>query len=574
MSVLAAYRELLGNRALVRLLAGEFVSSVGDWLYLVALLVVVYARTSSPALLGLVGAARVLPYIVLSVPAGIVADRFDRRLVLMSTDLARGALMLGLAALVAFDGPLPLVVVLAIGAACFSAFFGPAIGAFLPSLVRDESQLGPANSAWATLDNLAFVVGPAIGGLLIAGSGLALAFLLNAASFGVVAAVLWRLPRETRAQAGAAVATAASATDGSGTDAASPEGFPAASAGPGDAGSGAPGPTGRLRLVPIAGLLVIDVAGGFAFGGLGVLTVVLATDVLHAGDAATGYLNAAIGVGGIAGAAVSGALVLRSNLAPPMLAGALFLGLGLAALGATHALPAALAAMALASAGSLLVEVVSTTIFQRIVPDAYRGRVRGATQTVTMIAYSTGSFGAPVIAGAWGVTPLLASAGVAIVLAAVVGLLLVGEASKVPPGEPSADTARLAALPVFAGLPPARLQEAMRRARVMRVLPGRVVIRQGDPADRFYVISEGSFRVTQRDAAGAADRHLRDMGPDEVFGEIGLLTGVRRTATVTSAGDGTLLVLDGPAFLELVGSGPGLTSRLLDLHRGAAVARS
>ena len=101
------YRALLGNRLLARLLAGEFVSAIGDWLYLVALLILVYERPdASPLLLGVVGAARVLPYVFLSVPAGIVADRYDRRLVLLVTDLARGAIMLLMAALAAVDGPL------------------------------------------------------------------------------------------------------------------------------------------------------------------------------------------------------------------------------------------------------------------------------------------------------------------------------------------------------------------------------------------------------------------------------------------------------------------------------------
>ena len=60
-SVLRAYRGLLSNRPLVRLLGGEFVSSIGDWLYLVALLVLVYSASGDPLLLGIVGAARVLP---------------------------------------------------------------------------------------------------------------------------------------------------------------------------------------------------------------------------------------------------------------------------------------------------------------------------------------------------------------------------------------------------------------------------------------------------------------------------------------------------------------------------------
>ena len=62
----------------------------------------------------------------------------------------------------------------AILAACFSTFFYPAIGALVPSLVRDEREFGPANSAWATLDNLAWIVGPGIAGLLLATGDLVL----------------------------------------------------------------------------------------------------------------------------------------------------------------------------------------------------------------------------------------------------------------------------------------------------------------------------------------------------------------------------------------------------------------
>src|SRR5664280_2054409 len=142
-AVLSAYRSLLRNRPLAWLLGGEFVSSIGDWLYLVAILLLVSA-----------------------------------------------------------NAPITTIVALAVVATCFSTFFGPAIGAYLPSLVADEAQLGPANSAWSTLDNLAYVVGPAIGGLLIAAGGLVLAFVLNAATFAVIATVLWRLPSPRRAATG------------------------------------------------------------------------------------------------------------------------------------------------------------------------------------------------------------------------------------------------------------------------------------------------------------------------------------------------------------------------------------
>jgi MFS family permease len=562
LGTLATYRRVLGNSALTRLLAGEFVSSIGDWLYLVALLVVVYQRSNSAALLGVVGAARVLPYVLLSVPAGIVVDRFDRRMVLLVTDIARGTVMLGLAALVWFNASLVAIIALTLLAATFSTFFGPAIAAFLPSLARDESELGPANSAWASLDNLGFVIGPALAGVLIAVGGLTFAFLLNAVSFAVVAAVLWRLPsRGGLAASAASAASAAAEAEAAG-----------ASVAPKPAGM-ALWPKLRELRRPLSGLAVINLVGGFVFGGLGVLTVVIAIDVLQQGEAATGYLNAAVGVGGLVGAIGSGVLVLRRRLGPPLVAGGLVLALGLIFLGSSGSLLPALLAMAVASAGDLVMEVVATTLFQRVVPDEIRGRAYGIMHTITVSAYAAGSLLMPIAAGVTSIVVVLAGAGIAMAAAVVIGVLLVGTAAI---GAATLDPVRatLLRVPVFSGLPPARLDLAAQRAEMRTVEPNEVVIRQGDAADSFYVIADGEFIVTQRQPNLAEPVELRRMHAGEVFGEIGLLSGVPRTATVTAAGSGTLLSLDGPEFLELVGSGPGLTSQLLDLHRGAAASAS
>lgn len=454
--ILASYRELARNRALVRLLAGEFVSSIGDWLYLVALLVVVYARSDSPVLLGIVGAARILPYVVLSVPAGIVADRFDRRLVLLATDVARGLIMLALAAIVAVDGPLALIVALALLAACFSTFFGPAIGSYLPNLVKEESEFGPANSAFATLDNLAFVVGPALAGALIATSGLALAFLLNAASFAVIALILWRLPAAGRR----AMATGPESTGGAG---------PAESPGPADAGEEArtgeaplaapaidreESPRQALRRAagPLTGLLILDVVAYFVGGGLGILTVLIAVDTLGAGEAGTGYLNAAIGVGGVVGALASGALVVQRRLAVPLLIGAAAMGLGLIALGLVNELVPAVVTLAIAAGGSLLLDVIEATLLQRAVPDALRGRVLGVFETVRTLAMAAGSLALPILAGAYQVGPVLIASGAVTVGVGVGVIVLFGlGGASVPAVSPA--IARVPSLPVFAGLP-------------------------------------------------------------------------------------------------------------------------
>ena len=567
MGVLRAYRGLLVDRALIRLLVGEFVSSIGDWLYLVALLVIVYERSNDAVLLGIVGAARVLPYVVLSVPAGIVADRFDRRLILLATDLARGAIMLAMAAIVAFggdDAPLWPIVALAILATCFSSFFGPTIGSFLPTLVGDESRLGPANSAWASLDNLAFIIGPAIAGVLISLSGLTAAFLLNAVSFAFVAAILWRLP-STRGQVAPEADDATTEPPAETTAEPADEAPAAPAAGPTTAASG---PAQRSILVPLSGLAVLAVVAGFVGGGLGVLTVVLATLSLHAGEEATGYLNAAIGVGGLLGAVVSGALVLRPRLGPTLIGGAVLTAVGLAALGAAGSIVPALVAMAVAAAGSLLIEVVDATIFQRVVPDALRGRALGVIATVSTLAYAAGSFALPVLAANVGVGPVLAASGASIVVAAIVTLLAVGPAAQRSPDPDEALLRHVAGLPVFLGIAPGRLEAILGRRRMRDVVAGQTILRQGDAPDRFAVIVAGRFDVSRAEPGAAGPAHLRTMGPDDVFGEIGLLTGVPRTATVTAATDGRLLELEGADFLELVSAGPGVANRLLDLHRG------
>ena len=531
-----AYRQLLRNRDLARLLFGEFVSGIGDWLYLVAILIVIYAETRSPVLLGIVGAARILPYVILSVPAGFVVDHFDRRMVLLVTDIARGVLMLLLAGLVVIDAPVLYVVAISILAACFSTFFGPALAALLPSLV-DESELGPANSAWATLDNLAFIVGPALAAVLITVGGLAIAFLLNAVSFAFVAVILSRLPR----------AVPASVSDDTEPDRLSPV-------------------TGWRDLVgPLAGPFLLDSVTSVVGGGLGVLTVVIAIDVLGAGEAGTGLLNAATGIGGVLAGFAAGSLVAR-RLSVPLLIGGLAGGIGLIWLGFSNSLVPAMIAIGVGVAGGLLLDVVNTTLIQRIVPDALRGRALGVIQMTSALFYASGSLAFPLLATTFGLTPLLIGSGMATAIAAVGALWL---STRARPEAIDLERRRILELPIFAGLPSNRLEAATQAFSPVEVGAGEVVVRQGEPADRFYVISAGSFAVTQVSAKGSDPVALRQLGPDDVFGEIGLLQHSQRTATVTAETDGRLLALAGDRFLELVGSGPGLSSRLLDLYRGA-----
>lgn len=555
----SGYRRVLRNRALVRLLFGEFVSSIGDWLYLVAIMVVVYQVTADPVVLGIVGAARLVPFVVLSVPAGMVADRFDRRRILLLTDIARGLLMLVLAALVSAGAPVAGIIAVAILAACGSAFFGPAIGAYLPTVVADERDLGPANSLWATLDNLAYFIGPAVAGLLIAAGGLGWAFLLNALSFGVVTLVLTTLPPGRPGPAEATADPTPGAPD------------PA----PGTPDRSPPEVVSRGELLRrVAGPVIVDASTSMTAIVLSILLVLLAIDQLQAGPEAVGFLEAATGIGGVAAGVIAGWFVAR-RLDVPLLGSALVAGVGLVALSLTTSLPVALVVVGVAVGAVLIMDIVVTTVVQRQIPDALRGRAMGLMQLTGVSAALLGSLLAPVLAGWVGLTPVLSAMGLLLVLAAITAVVILRrqEAFGAPTSldaQPDVAPARIALLrrTILGGATTARLETAARRMVEVPVPAGSVVIRQGDAADRFYLIDDGRFEVTQVGDDGV-ERTLRELGTGDPFGEIGLLTGSPRTATVTARTDARLFALERDDFLELVGSGPDLSSSLLALYRGS-----
>ncbi len=577
MGGLRVYRELLQNRPLTRLLVGEFISGIGDWLYIVAIFVVIYRDSGNAALVGAFGGIRLLPYVFLSVPAGILADKFDRRMVLLISDIFRGLLMVAMAVLVETGGSVIVIAALAILAACGSTFFYPAMGAYVPALAKDERQIGPANSAVASIQNVSFILGPAVGGLVLALGNVTAAFVINAATFVVIAVVLWTLPpshakRGAEAPAegdGESRAEAHAGGEGLEGEAGSADATVAAA----DRPVAVPRASTRkfmgVALLPAGGLLVVQLIGGFLGGGYQVITVILAIDVLGSGEEANGYLNAAIGLGGLLGAMLAGGLVLRRHLGMPMIVGAVVTGVGTIALGAATNLPFALLTIGIGSAGAMVLDVVSTTIFQYLVPDAFRGRAFGILMMLGTLTAAVGAFILPTALVEVGVFATLAAAGVAGIVFTVLGTFMIGAAAQRALTPYEATIERIITLPLFTGVPRARMQTAMRAVTERPVAAGEPVVRQGEPADKFYVITKGSFAVSQTDEATGETRHLRTIGPDEVFGELGLLNEAPRSATITAESDGVVLAMDGHDFLALVGAEGPLRGRLQTLYAGA-----
>ena len=171
-----------GMTSFRRLLASLAVSSLGDWLYNVALLAFVFERTGSATWLAVTTAVRVLPIVVLGPIGGVIADRYDRRRLIVASDLVRAALMVGLAGVVALELPIVLAPLLAGAATLVASVHPPAVGASTPRLV-DADHLQRANAARAAIGQASIVVGPALGAGVLAVSSLAVAILANAATF-------------------------------------------------------------------------------------------------------------------------------------------------------------------------------------------------------------------------------------------------------------------------------------------------------------------------------------------------------------------------------------------------------
>lgn len=170
--------------------AGGFVSQVGSWIQLVSLPWLVLHLTHSGALLGATYALQYLPVLVLGAWAGVVADRHDKRVILLITTTGLGVLALVLGALTLFDVvAMWNIVIIALLLGVFAAFDNPTRRAFVPELVQPEEIANAVSLNNAVLTS-SRIIGPSIAGILIATVGIGWCFVVNAASFGAVIVVL------------------------------------------------------------------------------------------------------------------------------------------------------------------------------------------------------------------------------------------------------------------------------------------------------------------------------------------------------------------------------------------------
>lgn len=187
-----SFRSALSNRGFRRLWFGQLASRVGDSIHEIALIWVVYEVTGDPTLLSLTFAASFLPTTFLSLPAGVVADRVNRKYLIVGSDLFRGVIVLVIP--LVGEGPLlvPTVLFVAFCTGAVDAFDGPARGAIVPRLVP-ERDLDSANSLRELTASLSQVLFAAGGGV-VAVVGSFQAFYVDAGSFFLSALFVVMIP--------------------------------------------------------------------------------------------------------------------------------------------------------------------------------------------------------------------------------------------------------------------------------------------------------------------------------------------------------------------------------------------
>jgi MFS family permease len=368
-----------------RLLTSLAVSSLGDWLYNVALLAFVFERTGSPSWLAATTAVRILPIVVLGPIGGVLADRYDRRFLIIASDLLRASLMVALAGVVALELPVVLAPLLAGAATLVSSVHPPAVAASTPRLV-DSEHLQRANAARAAIGQAAIVVGPALGAGVLAVSSPAIAILANAATFLASAVLVATIPAgpafRPSADHAAARSVLSDLRDGV------------------DALRGAPG---AVRVI------AADAICSAVYGILTV-TLVLVAGRVGAGPGGYGLLLGAFGVGGIVGASVAGRIDgerWRRTLAVALT----LVAVPVAALGVADSLWVALPLAIVGGTGAVVAEVLSETALPRMLDDAVLARAYGIMLPVALSGIVAGSLIAGPLVALLGVTGALVATG-------------------------------------------------------------------------------------------------------------------------------------------------------------------
>jgi MFS family permease len=523
------YRDALRQRDFRLMVVAYVIDALGGWAYSVVLAVYVWDRTHSTQWLAAMASAGWLTSLLVGGYAGVLADRYERTRVMIVSALASAAVMCVIAVVVGTNGPLALLLALRAISAVTGSAYRPAAGALTPEIVG-EKDLAAANGLFSTLESLTVVLGPAAGGLLLLTGEPVSGVVVNAASFVIAAGIVARL--HVRAT-----------------------------------GDAAPGENAfKQWLVGIKALghervaLVLVLFCGLDSAVYGASTVLYVPLSEHLGTGANGYsyLLAGAALGGVIAAGLANKLGSSSRLAPVILGSIALQALPFAVTATVHAPALAFVLQVISGAGMIIVDVLAYTALQRDLPREVLGRVLGVFDAVILGFIVAASFIGAALLTSHGLHTTLLTIGFAFPLLALVGLPALLKADR----ESAAAVARLAprvrllgALDLFTGASNSVLERLAAAAVEQQIAAGTVIIREGDEADALWIVVNGALAIEVIGPDGSTVE-LPDVDAPSYVGELGLLHGRPRSATVTTKQESTLLRIDGTEFLNALEAAP------------------
>jgi len=475
----------------------------------VAVSVVAYRDGGAPAV-ALVAVVRMLPAALVAPFAATLADRHRRDHVLVGVGFVRATTLGAAAALLAAGAPSAPVYASIAAATMAQTLYRPAHSALLPALCRTPEELTSANVMRGLLDSLATLAGPlgAAGLIAVGGAQAALAAcaLASLASALLLIRLRYEHPRDQRAPSGAGARQVV-------------EGLRALGADPG------------LRLIAVLGLVQTLLRGCAT-----VLVVVVAIELLGGGDADVGMLNAAIGLGAVAGSLIASTITWNGRHARCLGIGVALWGAPLTIVAGTPEAAAALLLFAAIGAGNALVDIGGFTLAARLAPDAVMARAFAALEGLFTLGVALGAAVTPPAIALLGSRGALLALGL-VAPAAVATAWPALRALDRRMAKRDADIAVLHQVAALRCLPHSTVEHLAASLHRVVFAPGATVFEEGQAGESFYIVTAGHAEVTR------GGGHVAQLGPGNCFGEIPLLpSDPPCTATVRATHDTALHV--------------------------------
>jgi MFS family permease len=473
---------------------------------------------------GVVVFARLAPTALFTPLGTAFADRFRRDRVLVLSSLVRAVSGAGIAAVLVVGGPHLAVYAFAVISTMAFRLFRPTHSALLPSLCCTPFELSTANVVRGMLDSASTLLGPLGAALLLYLASPSAVFGTSAAMALISGALLLRLsyeaPPRKRPEPLGRIAREIG------------EGFQA------------------LTRYRDAGLLIwLSLAQSLTQGFLTVFMVVLAFEELGMGAPGVGLLNAAVGAGCVAGSFGASMFVTGRRLAVLEGVGVLLWGVALTLSGALPLAPVVLGMMCVAGIGNSLLDIGLHTLPARLVPEQLLARIFGVKGSLTALAGAAGAFITPFAIDLLGIRAAMFALGL---IAPALTALAWRHLRKIDAmiEQRDAEIAVLNHVPMFRPLPIPAIDGLALHVDEVQFEAGQVVCLQGDAADRFYLIEDGTAEVI------GDGQLIRTLDPGDAFGEIALLGDTPRTATVRARTPLRLYAVDGHPFSSTVSAYP------------------